>query len=109
MKVAINTCFGGFSISEEAILKYAEYKGLNLHIVDTGIMVHVEDEKGNYFGDDNIKRNDPFLIKVIEELGENANGLCAEISIVEIPDGTDYIISEYDGVEHVAERHQTWR
>jgi hypothetical protein len=28
--------------------------------------------------------------------------------VVEIPDGTDYEISEYDGNEHIAEKHRTW-
>jgi hypothetical protein len=61
-----------------------------------------------YFTDDKIERNDPLLIQVVERLGDKANGDCAELEIVEIPDGTDYTIEEYDGNEHIAERHQTW-
>jgi len=53
-------------------------------------------------------RHDPLLIQVIEEMGEKANGPCAQLRIVEIPDGTDYEISEYDGKEHIAETHKTW-
>jgi hypothetical protein len=53
-------------------------------------------------------RTHPLVIRVIEELGEAANGGCAELSIVEIPDGTSYEISEYDGREHIAETHRTW-
>ncbi len=53
-------------------------------------------------------RADPLLIQVVEELGEAANGSCAKLKIVEIPDGTDYTIEEYDGQEHIAERHRTW-
>ena len=53
-------------------------------------------------------RTDPLLIRVIEELGDMANGRCAKLKVVEIPDGTDYIIDEYDGNEHIAEAHRTW-
>jgi hypothetical protein len=55
-----------------------------------------------------IKRNDPNLIKVVEELGEKADGDCSELAIVEIPDDVDWYIEEYDGNEHVAEKHRTW-
>jgi hypothetical protein len=48
------------------------------------------------------------LIAVVEELGEAANGWAASLKIVEIPDGVEWFIHEYDGREHVAERHRTW-
>ena len=57
---------------------------------------------------DDERRADPLLIQVIEELGEEANGNCAEIKIVEIPDGTQWKIEEYDGQEWIAEVHRTW-
>lgn len=53
-------------------------------------------------------RTDPKLIQVIEELGELANGRCAKLKIVEIPDDVEYHIHEYDGYEHIAENHRTW-
>jgi len=31
------------------------------------------------------------------------------LAIVEIPDDVEYTIEEYDGNEHVAEAHRTWR
>ncbi len=31
MKVVINRCFGGFGLSHEGILKYAEIKGITLY------------------------------------------------------------------------------
>jgi hypothetical protein len=58
------------------------------------------------YGDE--QRADPVLIQVVEELGEAANGKYAELKVVEIPDGTEYEISEYGGMEHIAEKHQTW-
>ena len=55
-----------------------------------------------------IERHDPALIQAVEELGSKANGSHAELSVVEIPDGVDYIVEEYDGMEHIAEAHRTW-
>lgn len=54
-------------------------------------------------------REDPLLIQVIEELGSEADGQFAELKIVEIPADVEYEIEEYDGAEHIAEKHQTWR
>jgi hypothetical protein len=53
-------------------------------------------------------RADPKLIQVVEELGDDASGQYSKLRIVEIPDGTDYEISEYDGMERVEEKHQSW-
>lgn len=55
-----------------------------------------------------LKRNDKNLIKVVKELGEEANGRFASLKIVEIPDNIEYEISDYDGVESVEERHRIW-
>ena len=61
-----------------------------------------------YFSGREIERDDTDLIKVVETLGDKANGACAELKIVEIPDDADWEISEYDGNEHIAEKHRTW-
>lgn len=53
-------------------------------------------------------RTDPDIIAVVEELGVVANGRCATLEVVEIPDGVDYEISEYDGLETIREKHRTW-
>ena len=56
-----------------------------------------------------IERNDPDLIRVIEELGQDeASNRFSNLVIVEIPDGIEYTIQEYDGYEHIAEKHRTW-
>jgi hypothetical protein len=55
-----------------------------------------------------IARDDPALIQAVEELGKKANGDHADLKVVEIPDGVEYSIEEYDGMEHVAEQHRTW-
>ena len=60
-----------------------------------------------YYG--NLERNDPILIEVVEELGPKvASGSLSELEIVDIPDGIDYEISDYDGIESVHESHRSW-
>ena len=61
-----------------------------------------------WFFDFDIDRTDPDLIAVIEKLGEKANGRCAELSIIEIPDGIEWGIYNYDGIESVEEKHRSW-
>lgn len=53
-------------------------------------------------------RTHPLILRVVEELGEKASGEYAKLSVVEIPDGIEYEIGEYDGIEHIAEKHRTW-
>lgn len=89
MKVVINTCFGGFSVSRKAM----EQMGF----------------KWDGYGYPEIERTDPRLVAVVEELGKKASGPTAELRVVEIPDGIEYEIEEYDGYEHIAEVHRTWR
>lgn len=54
------------------------------------------------------KRDDPRLIAAVESLVEKANGVHAKLVVVEIPDGIEWGIHEYDGMEHVEETHRTW-
>jgi arginine/lysine/ornithine decarboxylase len=121
MKVAINGCFGGFGLSEEAFQKLLGRKGIEYeraddskysslgitHYYRKGMLGKDEGYLAHFEFTDN--RADPDLIAVIEELGEAANSRFAEIKIVEIPDDVEWVINEYDGVEHVAEVHRTWR
>ena len=55
-----------------------------------------------------IARDDPRLLQLIEELGEDVNGSCASLKVVEIPADVEWEIKEYDGSEWVAEVHRTW-
>ena len=94
MKVVINNCYGGFSLSDAGIARYLEFKG-----------IEVPDKS---FYDRDIPRDDAVLIRVVEELGDAANGFAADLKIVDIPDDVDWEIEEYDGNEWVAEKHRTW-
>ena len=59
--------------------------------------------------DRDIPRDDAWLVRVVEELGEEANGRYAHLKVVEIPDDVEWEIEEYDGMEHISEAHRTWR
>ena len=65
-------------------------------------------EDVKWFENRNIERDDEDLIKVIEALGKEANGGCASLEIIEIPDNVEWEIEEYDGLEWVSESHKTW-
>lgn len=133
MKVVINNCYGGFSLSNAAEDLYAEKKGFKIYRYRDGdknefvrcspehndlIALTFTKDKGDSFSSDDfddgywyssgLDRHDPVLVSVVEELGHCANGMCASLKVVEIPDDVEYEICEYDGREHVAEQHRTW-
>ena len=113
VKIVINSDYGGFSLSDEAILEYGKRKGLNLvkdENTNWSISIFYKDSvaKENYFEDREIPRNDPDLVSVVEDLGESANGFAANLKIVEIPEDVDWYVEENDGREWVAEKHRTW-
>jgi hypothetical protein len=56
-----------------------------------------------------ILRNDKNLVQVVEKLGKKANGHFSNLKVVEIPDGTEWEIDDYDGQETINEKHQSWR
>jgi hypothetical protein len=113
MKVVINSDFGGFGLSDEAIREYALKKGYTLVEEKCGQFGHTNFYKGeisddNLLWDRDIPRDDADLVEIVQRMGEDANGRYAFLKVVEIPDDVDWYIAEYDGREHVAERHRTW-
>lgn len=149
MKVVINKCFGGFSLSPKAIKRLAELQGRKCYFfkrsgfsetdkygeplkhapADSMLfqafdipnpdkvlaakkkwheMTMLEKEASNKLYESHEltsrpeDRADPLLVQVVQELGEKANGACAALKIVEIPDGVEWEIAEYDGNEHIA-------
>jgi len=61
-----------------------------------------------YFSYYNIKRDDPILVAVVEDLKGKADGRFAELKVVEIPDDVEWEISNYDGIETIHEVHREW-
>lgn len=135
MKVVINRYYGGFGLSHQAVMRYAELSGFQLYpwldhivrrvygrraVIGFDEITHYYsrvpladlplDEHGDpnvpdeaYWSSRDLQRTDPILVRVVEELGPAADGCYAKLRIVEIPDGTEYEIQEYD-----AEVHRTW-
>jgi hypothetical protein len=60
------------------------------------------------FTDRDVARDDPYLVAVVEELGDAASGRHANLKVVDVPDDVNWYIEDYDGLEWVAERHRTW-
>lgn len=88
IKIVINKCYGGFSVSKEAY----EYCG----------------KKWDGYGFD-ISRTDEKLIEFIEKYGSGiASGKFAELKIVEVPENVEWKIEEYDGIEWISEKHRCW-
>lgn len=137
MKVVVNKCFGGFGLSLKAEKRLGELMGypnvtFYKHVdgdfkkytmvtdlehrsifvcaakKNLGDVITNEELNENFFSSNRIERDNKFLIQVIEELGEKASGSLSKLEIVEIPDDVDWEINEYDGLEHVAEKHRTW-
>ena len=109
MKIVINNCYGGFSISRKAA-EFMAARGnerARLELMQSKKRFYgygyVDGMEGAY------ERTDPDLVAAVEALGEEANGLRASLLVVEIPDDVDWYIEENDGNEWVAETHRTWQ
>jgi len=106
--------FGYLHLYTVPVEKYRElstaYKALRSQYEwnDPRVQEALEQVNDAYFSGRGIKRDDPALVEVVRELGEKADGACANLEIVEIPDDVKWTIEEYDGDEWVAEQHRTW-
>jgi hypothetical protein len=137
VKVVVNKCYGGFGLSDEAIKLYAAKKGIVLYpeadryhticyytVTEEDRVVPLPEPfmrnsladrqaynityRDQTLMDRDIPRNDIDLVAVVEELGSAASGDYANLQIVIIPDGVDWEIDEYDGMESVVEPRITW-
>lgn len=81
MKLVVNKCYGGFSLSNKALSMLGFKHRYDAYDLD---------------------RNDPRLVEVVETLGRAADGSCARLAVVTLPEtATDYHIDEYDGLESI--------
>lgn len=135
MKIIINKCYGGFSFSPEALEEWAKTQGLQTYRYTYNYKYKLleRNPKGDVvstkdFGDKcsfakcstkdtksalldcraEDLRTDSDMIAIVERLGNAANGMCAELKIVEIPDDVQYEINDYDGMETIHEAHRSW-
>jgi len=112
-KIVINGSYGGFGLSAEGM------KLLRKKLQESGKIPSEDPEAteednaayrdhiGNQHYTD-VERDCPELVQVVEELGSKASGSHAQLHIVEIPSDVEWQIEEYDGLEHIAEKHRTW-
>jgi agmatine/peptidylarginine deiminase len=118
MKIVINDCYGGFSLSPKAELELLKRLGYtNIQYLKNGVEVSLDDNHWNcdFYSNGELvwltrtdDRTNPHLIDIVEEMGEEANGHCAQLKIIEIPDDVSYFIDDYDGAETVRETHRSW-
>ena len=113
MKVVINVDWGGFGISEACARRMAE-----LGDTDAKNMIDEYERRktsATEFESDRYwycywsgKRDNPVLIRAVKELGAKSWGTYAKLKVVNIPDGTEYEIDDYDGRESIHEKHRSW-
>ena len=112
--IVINTCHGGFGLSQDAQIAFLERSQISYTLVPRddrhsneryGPMIMV---KGKHWYDKDIARDDPILVTLVHELGKVANGEHARLKVVRVPADVDWQIEEYDGKEWISEKHRTW-
>ena len=132
-KVVINACYGGFNLSQKATKYLIDKRSELIDVVPVDkyytrgfghsrIEKYDEEYEVDTFLTNFLKggvvyklnmdtpRDHPDLIEVIEKLGaQESSGRCAALEVIEIPDDVEFTIEKYDGFEHVAEKHRTWR
>jgi len=100
-RILINQNYGGFCLSKKAMERLCE---LGSEVAIQYIRDTEEFEDCNF---PPIKRDDPLLIQVFDELGVETDN-DGDLKIVEIPDDVEWVLQEYDGREWIAEKHRTW-
>jgi len=121
MKVVINTCYGGFNLSDAALEALIErgwtvqsYSDITEEsppqIVEYPINVSPNGQRYSLWTvvcDENYRAH-PDIVAVVEELGDAVNGAMSKLKVVEIPDKIEWTIQEHGGKEWVAEKHRVW-
>lgn len=112
MKIVLNKRFGGFAISQ-ACAKHMAANGSAQAAAELAELEGKKKPKWYGYGYVNelmgYERTDPLLVRAVEELGsEAASGDMSKLVVVDIPDGTEYEIENYDGLETVHEKHRSW-
>ncbi|MCD6346411.1 MAG: hypothetical protein J7L96_03220 [Bacteroidales bacterium] len=136
MRIVISNWYP-FEISHNGIKRYAEIKGIELYPYcpldrnkpsDYFLLTETDDINPNesvhwatrkldpmtyeklmkyeFWGQD-IERNDPALIQMVEELGKESSPF-SELKIIEIPDDVDFKIIFYNDSEIVIDKYRMW-
>ena len=92
-KIVINDYYGGFGVSKEAVQ----------WMIDNGLeeqYYYTINNTNVHLSNFEIPRHHPLLVQAVEKFGEQADGLCSSLKVVEI-EGNRYRITQYDGWESV--------
>lgn len=116
-KVVINTCYGGFGLSDEAVL------WLEQNAKDEKLREFLKEERKKLsqkkmkwdtvegcmasglsfkFCDNGIPRHHQDLVKVVETLKDKASGEFSDLKVVTLK-GNKYRVEKYNGAEYVME------
>lgn len=124
MKVVINQCYGGFGLSPKGLKRYLELNGKQAYFYkqtsyqyqgnvtyeridnienanelfiscttrDQGkILSDYPEDTFSYYS---LKRNDPILVQIVEELGREASSKYSNLVVIEIENGRWFKIDE---------------
>ena len=107
----INDYYGNSpnKFEEDKVKYYIPFKGgLLKHRIMSNL---VDGDKMIYYSDYEDRMNNrkhPDMIWIVETMGKAAGGEYAELEIIVIPDGVEFEIDEYDGMESIHEKHRSW-
>lgn len=119
MQLVINKSNGGFSLSQEALIRIAELKqGTNIRLSNstyvllnsavTFISNGEEVTLDAYSFQSAELRCDKHLVQAVSELGVKAETEFSSLKIIEIPDNVKYKILNTEGVETVVDVNAYW-
>lgn len=125
--VVYNAHSDTFSLSEAAVIRYHELKGLTVYTVYKAvdecnrlIVAYFYDPPNGrslnemyrssvpMFEPGNIPRHDPHLVQVVRELGPKASGRYSDLRIHQLNGNMYQIISAYGAEEVVEPEDQVW-
>lgn len=112
MKIVINKCFGGFSLSKKAV-EFMANLGSSQARAELNEIPSRDNNYDSYYGyskefESEYDRSDSNLVLAVETLGCEANGCFSKLKVVEIPEGVNWEIINHDGLETVHEKHRIW-
>lgn len=108
-KLVVNRSYGGFSVHDDTVrwmrergCEIAEELVLPGESYDDGSQRDEDDFRDKTYPRRSDIRTDEHLIEAVE------NGVARELTVIEVPEDVEWVITEYDGAETVREKHRTF-
>jgi hypothetical protein len=102
MKIVVNVDYGNFEVSKAVYQELGKVWNSYGYLDNADFGIQDEENSLAY-------RAHPKLIAAVEKVGlKKASGAPAALAIREIPDGIEWEIDEYDGIETIHEKHRSW-